>query len=100
MPEVVDGKSEIMKYRTCAFAFIVIFMPGAAACSRTAGPPAPWYKLSGPLVSSKTTMATAWEFPKNPLKDPTLDDSKLSNEIRLGFRIFTDTPHAAPQFTP
>ena len=45
-------------------------------------------------------MTTAWEFPKNPLKDPTLDDSRLSNEIRLGFRIFTDPPHAAPQFTP
>jgi hypothetical protein len=26
-------------------------------------------------------MATAWEFPKNPLTDSSLDDSKLSNEI-------------------
>jgi len=86
-----------MKHRTSATVLIVMFAL-AAACSPS--PPAPWYKLSGPLVSSKTTMATAWEFPKNPLKDPTLDDSKLSNEIRLGFRIFTDTPHEAPQFTP
>jgi thiosulfate dehydrogenase len=90
-----------MKYRTFAPALIVMFVLGLAACSRTAGgPPAPWYKLSGPLVSAKTTMTTAWEFPKDPLKDSTLDDSKLSNEIRLGFRIFTDTPHAAPRFTP
>lgn len=58
------------------------------------------YKLSGPLISSRTTMATAWEVPKNPLKDPTLDNSKLSNEIRWGFKLFTNTPHEAPQFAP
>jgi thiosulfate dehydrogenase len=34
------------------------------------------------------------------LADPSLDDSKLSNEIRWGFRIFTDTPREAPQFAP
>src|SRR5262245_39954344 len=58
------------------------------------------YKLSGPLISSRTTMVTAWEFPKNPLNDPTLDNSKLANEIRWGFRIFTNTPHEAARFTP
>jgi len=58
------------------------------------------YKLSGPLISSRTTMATAWEVPKNPLKDPALDNSKLSNEIRWGFKLFTDTPHEAQQFAP
>jgi thiosulfate dehydrogenase len=58
------------------------------------------YKLSGPLISSRTTIATAWEVPKNPLEDPTLDNSKLSNEIRWGFRIFTDTPREAPQLAP
>jgi thiosulfate dehydrogenase len=45
-------------------------------------------------------MVTAWEFPKNPLNDPSLDDSKLSNEIRWGFKIFTNTPQEAPQFAP
>src|ERR1700682_6725638 len=45
-------------------------------------------------------MATAWEVPKNPLKDPGLDKSKLSDEIRWGFKLFTDTPHEAPQFAP
>lgn len=53
-----------------------------------------------PLVSSKTSMATAWNFPKNPLTDSTLDESKLSNEIRLGFKIFTNTPMEVPQFAP
>jgi thiosulfate dehydrogenase len=45
-------------------------------------------------------MVTAWEFPKNPLTDPTLDDSKLSNEVRSGFRIFTNTPVEAARFAP
>jgi thiosulfate dehydrogenase len=71
-----------------------------AACSRpvlqtaTAGRPA------GGLISSRTTMVTAWQFPKNPLTDPSLDDSKLSQEIRAGFRIFTNTPVEAARFTP
>src|SRR5215510_4968757 len=56
--------------------------------------------MSGPLVSSKTTMVTAWYFPRNPLNDPTLDDSKLSKDIKWGFRIFTDTPKEAPRFAP
>ena len=45
-------------------------------------------------------MVTAWEFPRNPLADPTLDDSRLSTEIRWGFRIFTNTPAEAPAFAP
>src|SRR6185369_2438655 len=60
----------------------------------------PTAKFSGPLISSKTTMVTAWEVPKNPLNDPSLDDSKLSNEIRWGFKIFTNTPQEAPHFAP
>ena len=49
---------------------------------------------------SRTTMVTAWEFPRNPLTDPSLDDSRLSNEIRSGFRIFTNTAVEAGRFTP
>jgi thiosulfate dehydrogenase len=56
--------------------------------------------MSGPLVSSQTSMATAWYIPKNPLTDPSLDDSKLSREIRWGFKIFTNTPGEVPQFAP
>src|SRR5439155_1168781 len=56
--------------------------------------------LSGPLIPARTTMVTAWDFPKNPLTDATLDDSTLSKEIRWGFRIFTNTPGEAARFTP
>ena len=76
---------------------------GLAACSSIpdppSSPPSP-YVMSGPLVSSRTTMVTAWFIPKSPLTDPSLDKSTLSNQIRWGFRIFTDTPHEAPQFAP
>jgi thiosulfate dehydrogenase len=45
-------------------------------------------------------MVTAWFFPRNPLTAPSLDKSTLANQIRWGFRIFTNTPHEAPQFAP
>src|SRR6058998_2523804 len=72
-----------------------------SGCSRTPeppiAPPSP-YKLNGPLVSAATNMMTAWYFPKNPLTDRSLDNSKLSHDIKWGFRLFTNTPHEAPQF--
>jgi cytochrome c len=46
------------------------------------------------------TMVAAWEFPKNPLTDPSLDTSKLSDEVRRGFKLFTNTPVEAPQLAP
>src|SRR5437016_1853493 len=91
-----------MTRQTGALVFMFICLLGAGACSGNRAPvalPSP-YKLSGPLVSSATTMVTAWYFPKNPLTDPALDNSKLSQDIKWGFRIFTDTPHQAPQFAP
>ena len=90
-----------MTRRAGEFVLVSIFLV-AAACSRgdnPISPPSP-YKLNGPLVSSATTMVTAWYFPKNPLTDPTLDDSKLATEIKWGFRIFTNTPGEVPQLAP
>ena len=56
---------------------------------------------TGPLIHARTTMVSAWEFPKNPLKDESLDDdSRLSKEIRWGFQLFTNTPAEAPRFVP
>jgi thiosulfate dehydrogenase len=91
-----------MKRFVPKLALIWILLAGTTTCSRSGADTSLvfGYKLSGPLVSSRTTMSTAWAFPKNPLTDSTLDNSKLANEIRLGFRIFTDTPHEAPRFTP
>jgi len=87
-----------------ALTLILILVAAASACSRTGEesgtPAAPRYKMSGPLVSSSTTMVTAWELPQNPLTDASLDDSKLSKQIQWGFRIFTNTPVEAPRFAP
>lgn len=45
-------------------------------------------------------MVTAWDLPQNPLEDPTLDNSKLSDQIRWGFKLFMNTQAEAPRLTP
>jgi thiosulfate dehydrogenase len=64
----------------------------ACSPSRSAG-------RTGPLVPATTTMVTAWEVPQDPLKDPSLAEGRVSEQIKWGYRIFVDTPHEAPQFT-
>jgi thiosulfate dehydrogenase len=77
----------------------------ALTCALAACAPAPKpaggrpYQLNGPLIPARVTMVAAWDVPQNPLTDSTLDDSKLSKEIRRGYTIFTNTPAAAAQFT-
>lgn len=71
----------------------------AAACSWAPAPGAPPYKLNGPLIPARVTMVAAWDVPRNPLTDKTLDDSRLSKEVKWGYRIFTDTPREAARFT-
>src|SRR5688572_13295383 len=69
--------------------------------SRKADGPLGRVTFTGPLIHARVTMVAAWEFPKNPLTDESLnDDSKLSKEIRWGFQLFTSTPAEAPQFVP
>jgi thiosulfate dehydrogenase len=63
---------------------------GALACAR----PAP-----SPLVAASTTMVTAWEIPKDPTKDPSLTDPRMAEQVKWGYRIFTNTPHEAPRLT-
>jgi thiosulfate dehydrogenase len=77
-----------MKLASCAAAFALI---AGVACSRAAPP--------NPLIPATTTMVTAWQIPHDPLQDPSLTDPKLGDQIRWGYRIFTDTPREAPRFT-
>ena len=44
-------------------------------------------------------MVTAWMIPRNPLDDTTLGSSTLADQIRWGYKIFTNTPHEAARFT-
>jgi thiosulfate dehydrogenase len=56
--------------------------------------------MTGPLIAASVSMKAAWEFPRNPLNDASLDKSRLSDEIRRGFRLFTNTPAEAPRYAP
>lgn len=90
-----------MTCRATFYGAVAVLIIGASACSNAA-PPANGlrYQLNGPLVPARLTMVTAWDFPKNPLTDSSLDDSRLSKEIRWGYQIFTDTPAEAKPFAP
>ncbi len=56
--------------------------------------------LAGALVPASTTMVTAWDVPANPLTDTSLDDSRLSKDIRWGYALFTNTASEAKAFVP
>src|SRR5262245_4436961 len=83
----------------------VLLLLALAACAKPPEPKpvtlgVPWYPLDGPLIPAKMTMVTAWDVPSNPLTDKTLDDSRLSKEIKWGYKIFTNTPGEAGRLTP
>ena len=71
----------------------------AAAIALLAGTACARRAPDSPLIPATTTMVTAWQIPLNPLADPSLTDPKLGDQIRWGYKIFTDTPHEAPRFT-
>lgn len=87
------------------YTFIAVTMCAiVAACSRPAAPPATArasiFPMTGPLIAASVSMKAAWEFPRNPLNDAALDKSRLSDEIRRGFRLFTNTSAEAPRYAP
>lgn len=87
---------------------LTVALSWVAACARPADSPPPvadtrplsLLTMKGPLVDARVTMVAAWEFPKNPTLDKTLDSSKLSVEIKRGFRLFINTPGEAPGLAP
>src|ERR1043165_8064701 len=88
------------RYTLIAITVLVLL----GGCSRAADQPAPArrsvFPMTGPLIAASVSMKAAWEFPENPLTDKSLDDSKLSQEIRRGFKLFTNTPAEAPRLAP
>jgi len=42
---------------------------------------------------------TAWQVPLNPLEDKSVGNSPLGEQIRWGYRVFTNTPGEAARFT-
>src|SRR5678816_3339358 len=81
---------------------IAVALLALTACDRPATePPVPSpIKMTGPLIAASMSMKAGWEFPQNPLNDKTLDNSKLADEIRRGFKLFTNTPTEAPRLAP
>ena len=81
---------------------IVVMLLAAAACARQPEKPATAapIAMTGPLIAATVTMKAAWVVPQDPLADKTLDQSRLSEEIRRGFRLFTNTPGEAPRLAP
>ena len=81
---------------------IALALLALAACERPAAePPGPSpIKMTGPLIAASMSMKAGWEFPQNPLNDKALDNSKLAEEIRRGFKLFTNTPTEAPRLAP
>jgi len=81
---------------------ILAVLAATASCNRTPrrttvnGVPL----LAGMLIPASTTMVTAWDIPENPLTDSSLDDSRLSKDIRWGYKLFTNTPVEAKAFAP
>jgi len=81
----------------------ILLLSAATACTHDqgdSGVPRLRYQLNGPLIPARMTMVTAWDYPQNPLTDKGLDQSKLSKEIQLGYRLFTNTPAEAERFVP
>ena len=81
---------------------IALALLALAACEHPAAePPGPSpIKMTGPLIAASMSMKAGWEFPQNPLNDKALDNSKLAEEIRRGFKLFTNTPTEAPRLAP
>jgi thiosulfate dehydrogenase len=72
--------------------FLVAALAAATACTRTS-------ERKPPLISAKTTMVTAWQVPLDPTTEPLPSDTRLADQIKWGYRIFTNTSHEAARFT-
>ena len=59
----------------------------------------PTRSIDGILIPATTTMTTAWDIPHDPLTDSSLHADSLGAEIRLGYRIFTNTRGEASRLT-
>jgi len=55
--------------------------------------------IEGILIPASATMTTAWDIPRDPLADSSLNGSPLGEEVRRGYRIFTNTQGEAPGIT-
>ena len=55
--------------------------------------------VSEVLIPASATMQRAWDLPRNPLTDSLPEKKQLADQIKLGYHLFTDTRHSAPNLT-
>jgi thiosulfate dehydrogenase len=80
-----------------ALAAVALMSGCSGAEQKKTGPPRP-YQLAGPLIPATTTMVSAWDIPADPTADPSLDGGRDAGTIRLGFRLFMNTPAETSRF--
>lgn len=75
-----------------------LIMPGVSRAQEAHSDGTDAKEAAAVLVPASTTMSTAWDIPRNPLLDSTLDQSPLSEQIRRGYRLFTNTRLEASRY--
>lgn len=81
------GASALLLVLAASYALEPTLSAGASAAQGGDSLPHP------PLISDTTAMETAWDIPRSPLTDSTVADTALARKIKLGFRLFVDTPN-------
>ena len=84
--------------RSAAVCFSIFFLVTVARSQDSAIVAPIDYELTGPLIPAHTTIVTAWDIPRNPLTDTSLDHSPEGAQIRQGFQLFMNTPLLASRF--
>ncbi len=82
----------------CSYLVVIAASPITAGARQELQSPQAYALSYGRLVPASTTMVTAWDIPRNPLTDTTLDGSPRGAQIRRGFTLFLQTPVEAPRF--
>jgi thiosulfate dehydrogenase len=84
---------------SAAWILAASIVPARAQTDSTAFFSLPDSLRSGPLVSAKTAMETAWDLVRNPLADTIPGDPVRAALVREGFRMFIQTKRYAARFT-
>lgn len=86
---------KVKRVHVVAIALVVVLLDDGGNAQSPDRPPE-----SVKLIPAAATMTTAWDIPMNPLTDSSLRTSPLTDQIRWGFKLFTNTPEEAARFSP
>ena len=89
----------VLLFLVLYFMAVLFACPSPAQTDETTYFPAVDSQMSGPLISSATTMETAWDLVRNPLNDSISNDRRKASLVKKGFKIFTQTKKYAARFS-